>query len=592
MNTRSPKNPAADNPAGRSSIHYRRTDYGASLQRMLGRLAPRVAGLSAQHRDDPTVALLDACAIVTDILSFYQERIANEGYLRTATERFSVVELARHVYELDCGVAASTEIAFTVEEDAGEITIASGTRLLSLPLPGAGPETFETTASITARAAFNHIALAPLSPALADAETSRLRSSDLPEDALSALRGRRIALTGTVDNRPAVETATIAEVSRDGLVTLAAPLQHRFDGETMSGNANLAPATHGETVEQHLQGARGTRSGQHFTLLRSPLSFLPSPTGPTPCLTVHVQGVRWQRVASLDDVDENFPGYMVRIGDNGTTTLIFGDGVHGARLPSTATGVVVTYRVGLGKVGNLAAGRISLLPDPPTGVRAAENPLPSSGGRDPDTLEQAKERAEYATRVGAAPITARELEDAVWTSGEVSKVKLRRLALPGVPQLVHITVAGKDWHSPEPGAVPITLCAALERKLAQIAPSPGRRYWVAPYTPYACSIVLQNAALVFDPGADASEVREQAIATLRQQLSSEHSEFGQTLHTSQIDAILRQVPGLLSYRFSLFGRGEEAVQSVTARGAHIAPDGSVAPAELLSMSVVLHLEPT
>ena len=43
------------------------------------------------------------------MLTFYQERIANEAYLRTATERVSLLELARLIdYELRPGVAAST----------------------------------------------------------------------------------------------------------------------------------------------------------------------------------------------------------------------------------------------------------------------------------------------------------------------------------------------------------------------------------------------------------------------------------------------------------------------------------------------------
>ena len=44
---------------------------------------------------------------------FYQERIANEGFLRTATERRSILELARLIgYELNPGVAASAYLAF------------------------------------------------------------------------------------------------------------------------------------------------------------------------------------------------------------------------------------------------------------------------------------------------------------------------------------------------------------------------------------------------------------------------------------------------------------------------------------------------
>ena len=66
--------------------------------------------------DDPSIALLDAWAVVTDTVAFYSERIANEGFLRTATQRRSVRELARTLgYELRPGVAAQVDLVFTVE---------------------------------------------------------------------------------------------------------------------------------------------------------------------------------------------------------------------------------------------------------------------------------------------------------------------------------------------------------------------------------------------------------------------------------------------------------------------------------------------
>jgi hypothetical protein len=52
-----------------------------------------------------------------DILTFYQERIANESYLRTATERLSILEQSRLLgYQLGPGLAAATHLAFTLEE--------------------------------------------------------------------------------------------------------------------------------------------------------------------------------------------------------------------------------------------------------------------------------------------------------------------------------------------------------------------------------------------------------------------------------------------------------------------------------------------
>jgi hypothetical protein len=111
--------------------------------------------LRTRHIDDFSVALLDAWATVADVLAFYQERIATEAFLRTATERRSVLELARLVgYSPRPGVAASVHLAFTV--DLGYVTrLPRGTRVQSVPGPGELPQTFETSEDLEARAELN-----------------------------------------------------------------------------------------------------------------------------------------------------------------------------------------------------------------------------------------------------------------------------------------------------------------------------------------------------------------------------------------------------------------------------------------------------
>src|SRR6185436_19384489 len=82
-------------------------------------------------------------------------------YLRTATERRSVLELARLIgYELHPGVAASAALAFTLDDAAGapsETIIDIGTRVQSIPGPGEKPQTFETIEKIAARVEWNSI---------------------------------------------------------------------------------------------------------------------------------------------------------------------------------------------------------------------------------------------------------------------------------------------------------------------------------------------------------------------------------------------------------------------------------------------------
>lgn len=111
--------------------------------------------LTTRDPADPAIALLDAWAIVADVLTFYQERLANEGYLRTANERRSLLELSRLVgYKPRPGVAASVYLAFTIERDyVGQVP--QGTRVQSIPGPGELPQSFETSESLSARAAWN-----------------------------------------------------------------------------------------------------------------------------------------------------------------------------------------------------------------------------------------------------------------------------------------------------------------------------------------------------------------------------------------------------------------------------------------------------
>ncbi len=123
-----------------------------------GTLTKVSAGLSTRELSDPSIALLDAWATVADVLTFYQERIANEGYLRTAVERRSILELARLVgYRLRPGVSSSVYLGFTVSAGFDGI-IPAGTRAQSVPIgSGDKPQPFETYVDLPARDVWNDI---------------------------------------------------------------------------------------------------------------------------------------------------------------------------------------------------------------------------------------------------------------------------------------------------------------------------------------------------------------------------------------------------------------------------------------------------
>ena len=158
-----------DNSPGLDAVKYRVGVHALFKESLLARLSsagfPALAPLTTREDSDFTIALCDALATTLDVLSFYQERIANENYLRTAIERRSIQELARLIgYELAPGVAASTWLAFTLQETPGTkvpavepVTLPVGVRVQSVPGQDEQAQTFETVEAVEARVEWNAI---------------------------------------------------------------------------------------------------------------------------------------------------------------------------------------------------------------------------------------------------------------------------------------------------------------------------------------------------------------------------------------------------------------------------------------------------
>jgi len=165
------------NRPGLSTLKYRAGTYSSFRDAMIRRLTvPHEAGnpyslhaLTTRESDDPAIALLDAWAVTADVLTFYQERIAVEGFLRTATERRSILELGRLVgYTLKPGVSASVYLAYTVD---GTTVITAGSKAQSTPGPGEQAQMFETQEDIDARAVWNTLKPRLSKPQLITLET-------------------------------------------------------------------------------------------------------------------------------------------------------------------------------------------------------------------------------------------------------------------------------------------------------------------------------------------------------------------------------------------------------------------------------------
>lgn len=208
--------PTANRP-GLDALRYRAGTHATFLETMLARLSsrdyPPLHGLTTRQPSDPAIALLDAWAMVADVLTFYQERIANEGYLRTATERRSVLELARLVgYTLRPGVAASTYLAYVVDENTkDEVMIKKGARVQSVPGPGELPQAFETSEDLMARARWN-----TLKPRMTQPQTATSIKND-PQGGQPkpAVEGPHVYLEGITTNLKPNDPLLIEGISGD-----------------------------------------------------------------------------------------------------------------------------------------------------------------------------------------------------------------------------------------------------------------------------------------------------------------------------------------------------------------------------------------
>jgi len=89
--------------------------------------------------------------------------------------------------------------------------------------------------------------------------------------------------------------------------------------------------------------------------------------------------------------------FVVETEADGTARLRFGDDRNGRR-PTTGTPFQATYRVGNGRRGNVGADAITHAITGVSQVVAIRNPLPATGGVDPERMEEVRQAAPYAYR--------------------------------------------------------------------------------------------------------------------------------------------------------------------------------------------------
>ena len=153
---------------------------------------------------------------------------------------------------------------------------------------------------------------------------------DADGDPIPGIEARELMMLAGVRQIAGVGQRTHTEL------TLERPLANAYRRSTVRIFANVAKATHGETQEEPLGSGDAARTLQTFTLKRDPLTYIPAatPDGVATTLEARVNLVRWHETETLVAAAPSDRAYVVRVSEDGSTTLTFGTGEHGARLPT------------------------------------------------------------------------------------------------------------------------------------------------------------------------------------------------------------------------------------------------------------------
>lgn len=394
--------------------------------------------------------------------------------------------------------------------------------------------------------------------------------------------GRRLVVTGD-DPDSEGEAAVVAGMPDDRTIVLAAPLRDRYAAGSVEIRANVAPATHGTTVDAEVLGSGDvTVAHQRFTLAQAPLTALPAPTdsGARDTLVVAVDGVPWQEVTALRDSGPRDEVYLARRDGDGHTEVVFGDGVHGARPHTGVDNVTATYRCGLGSAGNVLPHSLVLMQSRPLGAQEVANPLPATGGADAETGLEDGTRLRGRLLAVDRLVTPVDFEQFAAAFAGIATAQATALSANGAA-LLHLTVAGLDGQPVPAGS---SLHDSLVKAIDQRRPR-GPAVRVDSYQPLPVAVA---ARLLVDRRHDPATVAAAAQRLVRGTFAVGGRDLGQPVRRGELIAMLQNVTGVLAVdldRLSLETDPPVPQRVVPCHRARWTA-GAVLPAELLVVGTV------
>ena len=366
----------------------------------------------------------------------------------------------------------------------------------------------------------------------------------LEEAYLGLQVGRTVVISGERSDLEGVTVAevhTLDEVTLEGgltVIKLDSSLTYSYSRDTVNTNANVAASTHGATVQEIMGSGDGTQTFQSFVLKQSPLTYVSAstPSGTQSTLQVRVNNLLWEEVPFFYGHGPDEHIYLTRQDDSGNTTVTFGDGQTGSRLPTGQQNVTAQYRQGIGLGGLVNANQLSIMAKRPLGVRGATNPQSSNGAADPEQIDDARQNATLTIVALDRVVSLDDYQNFARAFAGIAKA-FATFTWSGEQQVVLLTVAGVNGLPVSPGT------AVYQNLLAAIAASsePFVPLQLSSYDPVffriAGTVTVDAVHLVSDVSANVQ-------AALRATFSFDQRDFGQPVHRSEVIATIQAVDGV------------------------------------------------
>ena len=238
--------------------------------------------------------------------------------------------------------------------------------------------------------------------------------------------------------------------------------------------------------------------------------------------------------------------------DYSTGKIVFGDGIHGVNPPKGKFNIVAEeYKVGGGENGNVAAHKIQFMTQSIPYISGCDNPFPSEGGCDMETVDSLKSRAAGVFKSLNRAVTS---DDFQWLSREASssvgraycpktKTKAGEIRTIIIPEIA----SGNTYESK---LIPSRELIRRVRKYLDDRKIVGSRIVVSGpiYRDFSIKVILEFKSNVFNSESEKQKIKENLVFYFHSLVGDKGDgwEFGKSVTVGAILKQLEKIDSVLS----------------------------------------------